>query len=520
MNTRTKQMFARIGIAASALILSHSAVAAQRTQAKIAEYLFNKIESVNGFVPSSNANSPMISEDGYYYRQYGTERFGVRIMSNDDGFYQSTNGGPWSLIGNYNSNGNEYHGKPIIVIGSLSSKFGRLIKDDALVISNAIATNNPVLIAKHEKTWTDRDKSRIVHAYKTGYPVAILEPTPKDIEAIQILIGEGHDDHKPSAPQSIWGTTNTSQQKSVLAISKSLPVVKGGKSVNYKPGLLEDAMVASAFLDWLRDADRLRGDGLLAKDSPLDRLDKLAQAQVNEDIYRTRGNIYVLQTYYWVAYEYSKKQYWIYARQEDQLAAGNAYNGSDAYWIKGLTSDYYYWNYPASELNTSRVFTHTSSPATTTGSTTTTSGISWNIGGQIGFEGKAATGGVSGGISVESSFSYETPDVTTENRSGQRVNDVNFRFDIAEAQNCASSCSFPRIPRLSYSTFKPVMEWVWRISSDVARDRPNGFIVDQYFQTDLYDWVYYRGPRSYYAENKTTMKQNDRFIIKWPKINP
>lgn len=517
MNNKVRRVLEKLGISVVAVLLSQSAIADQRKQTKMAEYLFQKLEAVDGLVPSSSANAPMTSDDGYYYRQYGPDRFGIKLNSNDDGFYKSANGGPWALIGNYSNSGNEYSGSPIIVIGLLNTKFGRLIKDDALVISSEIATNNPVLIAKHKSAWTDADKSRIIQAYNAGYPVAIVEPRPSDIEAMKLLIGEDQKVDTPTVAQSIWGAVNLPKHRSVLNIAKHSYYSKQGKIQYTKGGFMEDAVVVSSYFDWLRDADRSR-DGMLASAlnaaNPLNELDTIARAQINENIYRNEGNVYVLQTYYWVAYEKTKGQYWIYAKQEDQLAAFGAYKNINDRELKGLTNGYWYYNYPRGETNKNRIFTYQSSPATTVGSTTTTSGISWSIGGEVGLDGPS----ISTGVSVDSSYSYETPDLVTNNLSGQLINDVNYGFIIAYPHDC-NTC-FPRIPHLANTTFKPITEWVWRISPDVATDNPKGLVVDQYFHAELYDYNYYRYPYlGWYVENNRRVQFQDSFAVKWPVIN-
>jgi hypothetical protein len=196
------------------------------------------------------------------------------------------------------------------------------------------------------------------------------------------------------------------------------------------------------------------------------------------------------------------------------LNALPAYKNIDNRQLKGLTYDYSYYNYPKGELDKTRIYNHKTSPAATVGPTITSSGVNWGVGGEIGIDGPR----VSGGVNVQSSFSYETPDLTTENISGLYLNDVNFRFIIAFPENCVTC--FPRITGLAKATFKPITAWIWRVSPDVAKENPLGLIVDQYFHARLYDYNYYKWPYAeWYVENFREFKVVDPFAVTWPLIN-
>jgi hypothetical protein len=91
------------------------------------------------------------------------------------------------------------------------------------------------------------------------------------------------------------------------------------------------------------------------------------------------------------------------------------------------------------------------SPQTTTGETTTTSGVTHSISGTASYsQGDGAGVGVSAGVSYSNSQSFSSPTVVTTNlaNAGEGENNANWRFFIEGS-------------RVMFAAFDPWIQWVW-----------------------------------------------------------
>jgi hypothetical protein len=116
-----------------------------------------------------------------------------------------------------------------------------------------------------------------------------------------------------------------------------------------------------------------------------------------------------------------------------------------------------------------------SSPGTTMGQRSVTSGITWNFGGNVsvGFQGKVPTGevGFQAGISISNSTSFDIPDVTINNKSNDNGNNPRWSYEIPRVYGVEDGCvnSISGALGISRNAFQPVNHWLWKVQDSVRR---------------------------------------------------
>lgn len=139
------------------------------------------------------------------------------------------------------------------------------------------------------------------------------------------------------------------------------------------------------------------------------------------DIADTVSNAYNVEYDIWNAYSIDEGRNYYYIHQEIMCSFANGY--VDVYRkAVGTIAKVCEWYGKEIDITTTPhgdgaldMRIHQTSPSTTESSTSYTSGISGTIGGEIGFSGKKATGSVSGGVTISSSYTYTIDDVTISN---------------------------------------------------------------------------------------------------------
>ena len=140
--------------------------------------------------------------------------------------------------------------------------------------------------------------------------------------------------------------------------------------------------------------------------------------------------------------------------------------------IKGYMVNYEFKNsWPAGFGGGTDTILEKSEPQNANGVTTLTSGVSWNLGGNAGFQGKNPVFGLSGGVSFNSSESVAIQDCTVENRSASPQASWTYTFERPKEgtkywswRNLNDACL------LSRSNFQPVQYWIWKLTPDM-RDK-------------------------------------------------
>ena len=162
------------------------------------------------------------------------------------------------------------------------------------------------------------------------------------------------------------------------------------------------------------------------------------KAKDNKD----QSNIYSVILDIWNVYSVSENANYYYIHQEFLGAFQPCYK--DIYVAKAKTPGFgksiakiceYYGDHVSITTTpapgTGNMLIHRQSPKTTEGATTYSSGIEWNLAGEVGFIGKDKTGNVTSGVTLNSSQSYTINDVTVSNLC-EPGRQLKWTFDFAK----------------------------------------------------------------------------------------
>lgn len=214
-------------------------------------------------------------------------------------------------------------------------------------------------------------------------------------------------------------------------------------------------------------------------------LRELAQAYQQTDHFSFMGNSYQISTFVWSAN--AQKRDWFFFEQRCILNGSPAYTHDSAKKKGFYTLSYQFNGTPAQNS----VTLEQARPETTLESRTATSGVSWNIGGDVGIKGNEETGEagitLSGGATFSSQTTFEIPDVKIENNSANPNSNVfNLTYKITEPRwkgSAGAASSIGTTPTVARSTFQPINTWIWHAPE--SSRKPGGFVADFEFTPTL-----------------------------------
>lgn len=181
----------------------------------------------------------------------------------------------------------------------------------------------------------------------------------------------------------------------------------------------------------------------------------------------------------WNAYSVAEKRQYYYIHQEMTYAFSESCVGSfhDAQWKSYGMYGKYYETCFKNENSPQDVILHRSSPSTTQTSTTYTSSISYNIGGEI----STAATGLSGGVNISNTQSYVVEDVMVYNNcvATTPLSKAAWKFDLRDAKghfNWKSHASVDIDPcsASGRSTFTCGADYIFSVPNSC----PNSWIFD------------------------------------------
>lgn len=152
---------------------------------------------------------------------------------------------------------------------------------------------------------------------------------------------------------------------------------------------------------------------------------------------------------------------------------------------------YYFRNYIlGSKNNTNVVLSPTNqSPITINKNHTTTVGMNWNLGGQLGLNPSGPSGSLSSGVSYSSSRSITTSDYNIENDCGNAwLNESQWSYIFSRPGQSSHNLDYRGLHEASDASrlnFIPVNEWVWSVSKPF-RDSNMQNASGQCFVTDFH----------------------------------
>jgi len=226
-------------------------------------------------------------------------------------------------------------------------------------------------------------------------------------------------------------------------------------------------------------------------------LTQLAKAFVVTQNFSYQGNNYQLSYYIYSCHSFNVADAtdydWFYVRQEGILNASGAYGGVKS-WYGGGPSDevhYFIGNYrmnnwldglasPGSGVTLMRT-----APENANNVAQVTSGISWNIGGSVGFQGTQATGALNAGVTISNSTTVNVSDCEVVNNSTDNINNARWRYEFKKPAQTVyyAYTGLQEPPLLSRSTFQPVNHWIWKFSPAIRNANKSSF--SSQFDVDL-----------------------------------
>lgn len=263
------------------------------------------------------------------------------------------------------------------------------------------------------------------------------------------------------------------------------------------------------FHEWIdQDGSRVtamvRASGVQASQALADKvaaesaeLTQLAKGFVVTKNVSARGNIYQITYYIYSCHSFNEADAtdydWFYVRQEGMFNASPTYGGVTT-WFDGGPADavlYYIGNYRMNNwmegLTTavSGVSLMKADPQNANSVTQVTSGVSWNIGGSIGFQGSQATGSLNAGVTISNSTTVNVSDCEVINNSLDNVNNAKWRYEFKKAAQTVyfGYAALSEPPVLSRSNFQPVNQWIWKFSPAIRDANKNSF--QSQFDVDL-----------------------------------
>jgi len=208
------------------------------------------------------------------------------------------------------------------------------------------------------------------------------------------------------------------------------------------------------------------------------------------------ANVYAVTVSAFPLYSEDQEAYYFLMTMSGNLALSNQYNVYEEYWGQLDVS-----NYAVSievsatagskpdNANIRLLSDPPEVPQTTVGSETLSDsyGMSYSLGGTVGYSSDGASGQVNGGISWNwsTTSAVTTADVTVENTSGtnQGGNDVTWTYEFnnrpkavkGPQSRCQDTISSP--PASARTTFVPQTAWIWEVQPEEALEAPE-FVVN------------------------------------------
>lgn len=168
-------------------------------------------------------------------------------------------------------------------------------------------------------------------------------------------------------------------------------------------------------------------------------------------------------------------------------------------------------------------------PESTVGSSGISSGVSFNFGGNVGFNGKAAAGSLSMGASYSTSDSHTTSDCVVTNESLASANGViqnrakwkySFTRPWTTGAKFFGANSFVDAPTAARALFQPVNQWAWEISPS-QRENVKGFDFDFKWQNGRsYGESYAFGIRADDVQHRDWESNTTTFNVPFDMIYP
>ena len=413
------------------------------------------------------------------------------------------------------------HPEKVYFLGDIT---GTIAEEIAAIFVNMVAydgtsTDAPILIAADSvQLMSVVEKEGITETFNDYYPVAIVHGNEAEINAFLDILGLEQDYVMPEGvPYAELFAVDREEDGHVFMWSMYPPTEGTPTSTDvgaptppaYVDNPDDQLDRTDIFHDWLdRDAKRVTAEvkafrmeaaAALSAAAKADsaELTQLAQGFVSTQNFSNSGNNYQLSHYIYSCHSFNAidatDNDWFYIRQEGMFNASGAYEGI-ASWYGGGPSDachFYIGNYKMNNWMNSLTYQNSgvslmsANPQNANNVAQVTSGVDWNIGGSVGFQGTQVTGSLNAGVTIHNSTTVNVSDCTVGNNSMDNVNNAKWTYEFTKcAQTAYFGYSELRVPPvLARSNFQPVNQWIWKFSPSVRDSGVTSFQTK--FDVDL-----------------------------------
>ncbi len=212
-------------------------------------------------------------------------------------------------------------------------------------------------------------------------------------------------------------------------------------------------------------------------------LTELASAFIKQDNFSNSGNNYQVSHYVYGCHSNDTGDDWIYVQQRGLFYAGGAYKGRFQRYPNGQAGESVFQYLGNVDLdiglsgydgNTASVGLQQSSPETANNVAQVTTGVSWNVGGDVSFSKEGPAISLTGGVTISNSTTFNVQDCEVVNSSASRGNNAAWSYQFKRCDTWAE-IGYAHLydpPKLATTTFQPVNQWIWRMSPSVRATRP------------------------------------------------
>lgn len=569
--TRVRIVFAATLVAG---VCAGSSVLGDMPAAEIystAEKWFHSLETDQGYVPIVPIT---LLDGGYYHRCYDNGTcFGVKLDAQDGVTYTKQGDNAWERLGTLEELLPSLPSLPVRELGKLKGDLAEDMQYEVEPAKKAAlhAGFRKAPLVLGDKKFTRALDQHARHAFKADVPLAMLNASAEDVGRLRKDAGLRGMAPLPAGLETVeaYGidrdTEGNVYELMVLAPTALPEASVDVYSGDAKTGATittthqEDApspdsdplrsIRTEEMIRWLQD-DQARdrtalqraaaGRAALAADDQFKNLQDVVRSYESRMVFNFRKNVHALTTNVWTVHNSEFNEDWFYVRQQGIFSAANELlplalvnnisptEGND----RGRFTDLYNLNtFVDGYTGNPAVFLDQSSPITTTGVTKISSSVSWNLTGRLSGNAKCASdnkceigGGaeISGGVTVSNSYSYDIPDVTVRNQSGNSLNNASWDFAIAwpnwtNGFGCIGFTGLSPLAAVSGSTFQPITQWIWRVGSAVRASRPAGLPITVNFRTRVRH-IYY-GPGCNFNMTNWNQESNvlaGNMVVPWP----
>lgn len=394
------------------------------------------------------------------------------------------------------------------------------------VTYDGTSADGPIFMASDQVlSLSDTIKTGLLNTYRNGYPIILVRGNEAQINTLLGILGLDQNYKLPANFSYTELFAVDAEKGANFMWSMYPPGATQADSVTdaYVDSTSAQLSRARMFRDWVKQngsrvpalnafaasATRaLVAEG--ASNTTESNLRDLAQVYQQVKVFTDsiNGNTYQLIFNIYSCHSFSSsdgKNYdWFYVEQNGSLSASSGYQGitdateadiaavSGAFpWGGQQKVKYYIGSYDMSNSMMSQggnksdtsVVMETHSPETTNNETSTRSGVSYNISGNLGFKaggtsaqgGSASAdinGGVTGGLTITHEDTIKTTDCTVQNkaRSSGYTDEAHWLYTFKKVTQYGWDVFFAHLNNpvnLSVDTFNPYNKWIWKISPDV-----------------------------------------------------